>query len=146
MKRVIFMIAVLGFPILLSAQEVPSANLKVSNIHVELDGKPVDWDKTFEIVLTDGIMSPLIIFEQDGLKFGTEFVYKKGRNRIKLVRRCYAIKPGSETKFSKKKKDMLELKTSASGSMSKRVVENILISRDKLESINVSFNYELIYK
>lgn len=146
MKRVIIMIAILALPIWLSAQQIPTATLKVTNIHVEVNGEKVDWDQTFEIVLTDGIMSPLIIFEQDGLKFGTEFVYKKGRNRIKLVRRCYALKSGSETKFSKKKKDMQELKTSAPGSLNKRVVENILISRETLESINVSFNYELIYK
>lgn len=146
MKQLFIVIVAMVMPTLLLAQEVPTATLKIHSIHVDVDGKEVQWDETFELQITDNVMAPVIIYEQEGLKYGTEFMYKKGRNRIKLVRRGYAIKAGSETKFAKKEKDMLELKTSSSGSLNKRVVDNILISREKLESINVSFKYELIYK
>lgn len=146
MKRVLISLLILAFPLIMLGQEVPTATLKIDNIHVEVDGKKVEWDQTFEVVLTDGIMSSVIIYEKEGLKYGTEFIYKKGRNRIKLARRGYAIKSGLETKFAKKEKDMQELKTSAPGNLKKRVVDNILISREKFESVNVSFNYELIYK
>ena len=146
MKHFFIALAIVALPFWVSAQEIPTAVLKINTIEVDLNGEKVDWDKTFEVTLTDGIMSPVIVFEQDGIKFGTEFTYKKGRNRIKLVRRCYALKAGTETQFSKKKKDMQEIKTSIPGSLNKRVVENILLSRENLESINVSFKYELIYK
>jgi len=123
-----------------------TATLKIKNINVEYNGSTyADFDE-MEVGLTDQQPTTVIIFDQDGVKYGVEFQYKKGRNRIKLVRRAFVVKNGMETKYGKKRKDMQELKTSITGSFEKRAVDNILISRENLEAINVSFKYELIYK
>jgi hypothetical protein len=123
-----------------------TATLKISDVYVEVNGEKMEIGDIPEVVLSDGIMSPVILFEQNGLRYGHEFSYKKGTNRLKLVRRGYALKSGSETKFGKKKKDMQEIKTSIPGTLSKKVTENIVLDKDNLESIFVSFNYELNYK
>jgi hypothetical protein len=123
-----------------------TATLKISNVYVEVNGEKVETENVPEVVLSDGIMAPVVLFEQNGLRYGHEFTYKKGTNRLKLVRRGYALKSGSETKFGKKKKDMQEMKTSIPGTLNKKVTENIVLDKDNLESIFVSFNYELIYK
>jgi hypothetical protein len=149
MKHLIFVFAVMALPIWINAQQASTgqtATLKIYNIHVELNGRDVNWDETYEVAITNGIMSPVIIFEQESLKYGTQFTHKKGSNRLKLVRRGYAIKAGMKTKFGIKRKDMQEIKTSIPGSLSKRVVDNIVLSKENLEAINVSYNYELIYK
>jgi len=135
---------VIVLPAWIFAQQ--TATIKINNVHIEVNGEKVEFDETFEITVTDGLMSSLIIFETDGLKYGHQFTYKKGSNRLKLVRRGYAIKAGMETKFAKRKKDMQETKVSIPGNMKKRVVDNIVVSKENLEAINVSFNYELIYK
>ena len=41
---------------------------------------------------------------------------------------------------------MQETKTSISGSMKGRMSENIVLDKEKMEVIAVSFKYELIYK
>jgi len=149
MKHSIFFFAIVALPLWINAQQPSTgqtATLKIYNIHVELNGETVDWDETYEVAVTNGVMSVVNIFEQEGLKYGTQFTYKKGSNRLKLVRRGYAIKAGMDTKFGKKRKDMQEIKTSIPGSLSKRVVDNIVLCKENLEAINVSFNYELIYK
>lgn len=144
MKRLRLILLVLAIPGWIFAQQ--TATLKINNVHIEVNGEKVEFDETFEVTLTDGLMSAVIIFEKDGLKYGHQFTYKKGTNRLKLVRRGYALKAGMETQFAKRKKDMQEMKVSIPGSFKKRVVDNIVVSKEKMEAINVSFNYELIYK
>lgn len=115
-------------------------------MHVEISGNNVDFNETYEFTLTDGVMSSFILFDQEGIKYGHEFQYKKGTNRLKLVRRGFASKNGMEPKFAKQEKDMQEIKVSIPGSINKRVVDNIVVDKENLDAINVSFNYELIYK
>ena len=149
MKHFLIVIAALVGPLWLAAQQTSgaaSATIKISNIHVDLNGEKIPWDKTCEVTLEDGVQTNITIFEEEGLQYGTEFTYKKGKNRLKLVRRGYALKAGKETRYAKQKKDMQEMRTSIPGNLSKRVVDNIVIDKESLEAINVSFNYELIYK
>lgn len=122
------------------------ASLKITEIHVDLNGKEISVSEEMEFSLTDHIQSVVFIFDQGGVKYGVEYQYKKGENRIKLVRRGFAIKNGTTTIFGKKQKDMQEIKTSIPGSLSMRHVDNIILNKEKLEAINASFKYELIYK
>ena len=146
MKRFIAIAVVLIMPILLSAQDPAGAVLKITNIHVTLNGEEVDYDETYEVRLESGIPVQVTIFDRKDFSYGTTFTYKKGKNRLKLVRRGFAFKAGSEPRYGKQKKDMQEIKASIPGSLSMRVVDNIVLDRETLESINVSFNYELMYK
>lgn len=144
MKKALFVCALLFGSMGLMAQN--TATLKITNIHYDYNGEKHEISEAQEFTLTDHEPASFILFEVDGLKFGCDFQYKKGRNRIKLTRKCFAEKPGIERKTGKFEKDMQELKTSVTGSFTKRVVCNIILSRDNLESVYVSFNYELIYK
>ncbi|MEZ5082575.1 MAG: hypothetical protein R2750_03885 [Bacteroidales bacterium] len=144
MKRLTLLILVFAFPVWIYAQQ--TATIKINNMHIEINGNKVDFDESYEFTLTDGVMSSFILFDQNEMKYGHEFQYKKGTNRLKLVRRGYASKNGLEPKFAKQKKDMQEIKVSIPGSISKRVVDNIVVDKENLDAINVSFNYELIYK
>lgn len=145
MKQALIICALLLSSIWLMAQQ--TATLKISNIHYDLNGEEHELPGVKEFALTDHEPAALVLFEDEsGFKFGCVFQYKKGRNRIKLTRKCFADKPGMDRKTGKFEKDMQELKTSITGSFTKRVISNIILSRDNLESIYVSFNYELIYK
>ncbi len=149
MKKAIIFIAAVALPLLMSAQTATdgtSATIKINNIHVDLNGEKEDLSEVCEVVLADGISTRVTIFTRDGLEYGTLFTYKKGKNRIKLVRKGYAAKQGTETKYGKQRKDMQEMRTSIPGNMSTRVVDNIVLDKDKMDAITVSFNYELIYK
>ncbi len=144
MKKILVISVLLMTANLLPAQQ--TATLKITGIHVDYNGKEYSIDDELEVNLNDHTPSSVIVFNQDGVKYGMEFQYKKGRNRIKLVRWGWATKDGLGMKRGKKRKDMQELKTSITGSFTKRVVDNIILDRDNLEAINISFNYELIYK
>lgn len=149
MKRLFALLVIFTIPAWLMAQEdtgTPTALLKISNIHVELNGQKVEWDKSYEATLTDGVESQVILFEQEGYRYGCQFTYKKKNSRLKLVRRCFATKGSMEPSYSRQKKDMQEIRTSIPGSLKMRVVENIVVDKASLEAVNVSFNYELIYK
>jgi hypothetical protein len=149
MKRLIIVFTAFIVPLWLVAQQTSggqTATIKITNIHVDLNGEKVPWDKTCEVTLEDGVQTNITIFEEEGLQYGTQFTYKKGKNRLKLVRRGYALKAGKETQYAKQKKDMQEMRTSIPGNLSKRVVDNIVLDKESLEALNVSFNYELIYK
>lgn len=149
MKRALFILAVIVIPGWIFAQQAPaglSATLKITNMHVEINGQKVEWDETYAIPLTDGVLAEVILFEKEGIKYGSQFTYKRGTNRLKLVRRGFAVQTGKETKFGKKEKDMQVMRTSIPGNLEKRVVENIITSKQDLQAVNVSYNYELIYK
>ena len=123
-----------------------TATLKITDIHVTYDGQEYNPEGEIEVKLDDHNPTSAIIFEIEGVKYGVDYQYKKGRNRIRLVRWGYVIKNGMEPKRGKKEKDMQNLKISVTGSFSKRAVDNIMINRDNLESINITYKYELIYK
>jgi hypothetical protein len=144
MRNFLLFCLLFAVPVIILAQQ--TATLKISEIHVDLNGTEYKPDDLAEVTLSDHAPTSVIVFEKDRVKYGVEFQYKKGRNRIKLVRKGWVIKGGAEPQKGKQRKDMQELKTSITGSFSKRVVDNIIIDRTNLEAINVSFRYELIYK
>jgi len=143
MKRIFILLTVIALPAFIWAQ---TATIKMNNFHIEVNGEKVEFDKTFEETLTHDVTKTLVLFEQDGIKYGIHLTYRKGKNRIKLARRGFASKDGMDVKNAKREKDMQEMRTSITGKFSKRVVENIVLSKKDLLAINVTFNYELIYK
>ncbi|MCF8368719.1 MAG: hypothetical protein K9G76_06725 [Bacteroidales bacterium] len=143
MKKIIFLFSIFSLPMLIFAQE---ATIRITNINVEISGEKVDWNQSFTEKLSDDSPKTIILFEQDGIKYGTTFTYRKGANRIKLARKGFATLNGGEVKNARKRKDMQELRTSITGSFSKRVVDNIVLNKQELVSIQISYNYELIYK
>ncbi len=122
------------------------ATLKINDVVITLNGKKIEYDKTFEESLVSTIPSEVVIYKEEGIKYSVFFTYKKGKTRVRLVRRAYAYKDGLEVGKSRQQKDMQENKTSISGSLKGRMSENIVLDNEKMENIAVSFKYEMIYK
>jgi len=122
------------------------ASLKITDVVITLKGEKVDFDKTFEETLTSTIPTEVVIYEAEGIKYSVFFNYKKGKNRFRLVRRAYVYKDGIEVDKGRQQKDMQETKTSISGSMKGRMSDNLVLDKVKMETIAVSFKYEMIYK
>jgi len=122
------------------------ATLKITDVVITLNSDKLDFNQTFEETLTSTIPSELVIYEAEGIKYSVFFTYKKGKNRFRLVRRAYAYKDGLEVNKGRQQKDMQETKTSISGSLKGRMSDNLVIDKVKMETIAVSFKYEMIYK
>jgi hypothetical protein len=122
------------------------ATLKITDVVINLNGEKLDYDQTFEKTLSATIPTEVAIYEADGIRYAVLFTYKKGENRFRLVRRAYAYKDGVEVDKGRQQKDMQETKTSISGSMKGRMSDNLVLNKEKMETIAVSFKYELIYK
>jgi hypothetical protein len=120
--------------------------LKITDVVINLNGEKLDFDQTFVETLTSTIPSEVIIYEAEGIKYSVFFTYKKGNNRFRLVRRAYIYKDGLEIDKGRQQKDMQETETSISGSMKGRMSDNLVLNKEKMETIAVSFKYELIYK
>jgi len=122
------------------------ATLKITDVVINLNGEKLDYNQTFEETLSTTIPNEIVIYNADGTKYSVFFTYKNGKNRFRLVRRAYAYKNGIEVDKGRQQKDMQEIKMSTSGSMKGRMSDNLVLNKEKMETIAVSFNYELIYK
>ena len=122
------------------------ATLKINDVVINLNGEKLDFDQTFVENLTSTIPTEVVIYEAEGIKYSVFFTYKKGNNRFRLVRRAYVYKDGLEVDKGRQQKDMQETETSISGSMKGRMSDNLVMDKVKMETIAVSFKYELIYK
>jgi hypothetical protein len=144
MKQISLISLIVLLSVVAFSQE--KATLKITDVVINLNSEKLDFDQSFEETLTSTIPSEVVIYEAEGIKYSVFFTYKKGKNRFRLVRRAYAYKDGLEVGKSRQQKDMQETKTSISGSMKGRMSENIVIDKVKMETIAVSFKYEMIYK
>lgn len=144
MKQISLISLIVMLSLVAFSQE--KATLKITDIVINLNGEKLDFDQTFEQELTSTMPSELIIYDAERIKYSVFFTYKKGQNRFRLVRRAYAYKSGLEVDKGRQQKDMQETKTSISGSMNGRMSNNLILDKEKMETIAVSFKYELIYK
>lgn len=120
--------------------------LKITDVVINLNGEKIGFDQTFVETLTSTIPTEVVIYEAEGIKYSVFFTYKKGNNRFRLVRRAYIYKDGLEVDKGRQQKDMQETENSISGSMKGRMSDNLVMDKVKMETIAVSFKYELIYK
>ncbi len=143
MKNMIWIIGILVVPLFSFSQEKATINLH--DFIIEVNGKAVDFNKGIEETLLLDEEKQVLIYRENGISYGAEFTYKKKGNRIKLVRRTWGMKDGGKMKYSKQKKEVQFLKTSNPGVLNGKSVENIVLDKDKMESINVIFKFDLIY-
>lgn len=144
MKKYFLILIALSFTALAFSQE--KATLKITDVVINLNGQKLDNNQTFEETLTSENQSEVVLYDADGVKYSVFFIYKKGKNRFRLVRRAYAYKNGLEVDKGRQQKDMMETQTAISGSMKGRMSDNLVLDKVKMETIAVSFKYELIYK
>ncbi len=118
----------------------------LSSFDIELNGNNLVIDTTISAVLVPDVTTNVILYEEDFVLYGAEFTYKYKGKRAKLVRRTYALLPDGKKVYSKKKKDMQELKVSVPGVFKGKSAESILYAKKTMGYIFVSFNYEYSYK
>ena len=143
MKNMIWIIGIIFLPLLSFSQE--RATISLHDFIIEVNGEKVDFNKDIEEELILEQTKQVLIYRENGISYGVEFTYKKKGNRIKLVRRTWGMKDGGEKKYSKQKKEVQFLKTSNPGVLNGKSVENIVLDKDKMESINVIFKFDLAY-
>lgn len=130
---------------ILHAQEEKNV-LTLNKFSVELNGDKIVLDTTINVILVKDIMKDILIYSTNTVSYHAEFTYKFKGRRAKLVRRTYALLPDGKRVYSKKKKDMQELKVSVPGMIKGKSAESILYNKHAMGSIFVSFMYEYNYK
>ncbi len=120
--------------------------LTLTNFKIEVDGSEIDFDTTINVVLVKDVLNDILIYKSDQLSYYAEFTYKHKGRRAKLVRHTYALLTDGKKVYSKRKKDMQELKVSVPGMIKGKSAESILYNKSLMRSIFVSFNYVYNYK
>lgn len=144
MKKMIWIIGILALPLLSVSQEKATINLH--DFIIEVNGKGVDFEKNIEETLLLDEKKEILIYKENGISYATDLIFKKKGNRIKLVRKTWGMKNGGKKIYSKQKKEVHFLKTSVPGVLKGKSTENIILSKKKMESINVIFKFELTYR
>ena len=120
--------------------------LKINTFTIEINGLPVPMDTSFQIHLLKDIPREITIYKDNDLKYIGVFTFKRSKNRLKFIRRFYAIKGVDKPVKSKAKKDVQYIKIAIPGKFIGKSSEHLVVNKDNLESIFVSFNYEFIYQ
>lgn len=92
------------------------------------------------------VPTEVTIYSNNNLKYVGVFTYKRSTNRLKLIRKFYAVKGMDKPISSKTKKDVQYIKVSIPKTFTGKSNENLVVDKEKLESIFVSFNYEFKYQ
>lgn len=121
-------------------------NFKLNNFTVKINGRPIGMDTSLSFNLLKDIPLKINIYSDNDLKYFGVFTFKRSKNRLKLIRRFYAIKGVDKPVKSKAKKDVQYIKTSIPGKFIGKSSEHLVVNKENLESIVVSFNYEFIYQ
>lgn len=120
--------------------------LTLKSFTIEVNGNPVVMDTTISVSLELDIPVEITIYSEDNLKYIGVFTYKRSKNRLKLIRNFYAVKGVEKPVKSKTKKDVQYIKVSIPKKFTGKSSENLVVDKEKLESIFVSFNYEFTYQ
>ena len=147
MQKNIFFLIIISLFISVSAYAQQDINTIVfDNFKIEVDGNQIEFDSVFNYNMRQDQMLNKIIFDNGTIKYGVEFTYKFKGRRVKLTRRSYALLSDGKKVYSKRKKDMQELKVSVPGNVSGVSAESILYNKAAMSSIFVSFKYNFKYK
>lgn len=120
--------------------------LVLTSFQVKLNGELVNQNFKVEEELQEDVEKEIEIFNDKGVRFVVSFKFVRSGKRIKLVRRSYAQKDGEKPRYGKKRKDVHFIKVSIPGKIEGQYNENILLDSENLESMFVSYQYNLIYK
>lgn len=147
MQKNIFFLIIVSLFITASCYAQQEVNtIVLNNFLIEVDGNQVEFDTVFTYKVQKDHMLNKIIFDNGDIKYGVEFTYKFKGRRVKLTRRTYALLSDGKMVYSKRKKDMQELKVSVPGIIAGVSAESILYNKATMGSIFVSFKYNFKYK
>jgi hypothetical protein len=121
------------------------ATISLSDFTIKENGKEVPYDKTFQETLTVNVEKDFDLYTIDGITYGVSFTYKKKGERVKLMHYMWNKADGKKKRVTRRKKEMVVLKTSVEGVYTGKNVENIIINKDTMSSLYVIFKYKLDY-
>ena len=142
MKKIIWILGMIVLPVIAFSQQ---ATISLSDFTIKENGKEVPYDKTFQETLTVNVEKDFDLYTIDGITYGVSFTYKKKGERVKLMHYMWSKADGKKKRVTRRKKEMVILKTSVKGVYTGKNVENIIINKDTMSSLYVIFKYKLDY-
>ncbi|MDP2722510.1 MAG: hypothetical protein Q8O72_07130 [Bacteroidales bacterium] len=141
----LFIFLLWAFPFLGLVAQTEQNTLLISQIHVEVNGMVMSADTTKLVKIPIDTPTQILIIKQNNLAYYTEFTYKHKGKRVKLVRRDYVVLPDGKIKYSRKMKEMQELKVSVPGFFTGKSSSSILYDKRQMGSVFVSFKFKYKY-
>jgi hypothetical protein len=142
MKKIIWMLGLIILPAITFSQQ---ATITLSDFTIKENGKEVPYDKTFKETLTVNTEKDFDLYTIDGVTYGVSFTYKKKGERVKLMHYMWSKADGKKKRVTRRKKEMVVLKTSVKGTYNGKNVENIMIDKHTMSSLYVIFKYQWDY-
>ncbi len=145
-SKKIFLTALLLSFIIAAAFSQGTNKLTLSDIKITLNNQAVE--SLPEVIVDINNVSPVevILYQDNGITFGTIFETRHSGKRMKLIRRSFVEKQDGKRKYTRKQKNVDLLKVSVPGKISGRYAESILFDAAKMNNIAIGYKYELHYK
>jgi hypothetical protein len=120
--------------------------LSLTDIKIALNNQAVESLSEVSIDINNDSPVEVILYQDNGITFGTIFETRHSGKRMKLIRRSFVEKQDGKRKYTRKQKNVDLLKVSVPGKISGRYAESILFDASKMNNIAVGYKYELHYK
>ena len=141
--KIVIIIGILAYSIAIHAQEGPKLEIEV--LKLKIDGNEVAYEKEIVETLLEDIPKEITLYKKENKRFVVTFEYARSGKRIKLIRRSAIQKSGVKPIYGKQKKDVQFIAVSIPGKIENTSSEHILIDKDNLESIFLSYRYQFTY-
>ncbi|MDP2236041.1 MAG: hypothetical protein Q8J88_06375 [Bacteroidales bacterium] len=120
--------------------------LSLTDIKIALNNQAVESLSEVSVDINNDSPVEVILYQDNGITFGTIFETRHSGKRMKLIRRSFVEKQDGKRKYTRKQKNVDLLKVSVPGKISGRYAESILFDASKMNNIAVGYKYELHYK
>lgn len=132
-------------PVLVFAQN--TRDFKISNILLKLNGEQVEVaPDEMDFQLTENVTEKIMVFRHEGDQIYMTLTMKQDGERIKLVRVVQVQEGNGNNTKSRKRKDVIFMKTGYQESMSTKVAESLLCDKVSMKTWFISFDYSLKIK
>jgi len=145
-SKKIFLTGLLLSFIIATAFSQGTNKLTLSDIKITLNNQAVESLSEVIVDINNDFPVEVILYQDNGISFGTIFETRHAGKRMKLIRRSFVEKQDGRRKYTRKQKNVDLLKVSVPGKISGRYAESVLFDAAKMNNIAVGYKYELHYK
>ena len=131
-------------PVLVLAQN--TRDFEITNILLKLNGDKIEAPTEMDFQLTENVNEKIMIFRHEGDQIYMTLTMKQDGERIKLVRVVQVQEGNGNNTKSRKRKDVIFMKTGYQESMSTKVAESLLCDKVSMKTWFISFDYSLKIK
>lgn len=135
---------VLMLPVLVCAQN--TRDFKITNILLKLNGEQIEVPDEMDFQLTENVTEKIMVHRHEGDQIYMTLTMKQDGERIKLVRIIQVQEGNGNNTKSRKRKDVIFMKTGYQESMSTKVAESLLCDKESMKTWFISFDYSLKIK